>query len=131
MGGGLYDDTPGNEVTYSDVWQFDSSESWTQLTASYGGVGVIYHTAVYWPAQGVFLLSNGYNSVDANLNQLWSSTDGITWMQQSTNAAKWLETHADTITVSTNGAHVFRQGGVETFPGDNRFQAILHRISPC
>lgn len=141
VGGGLYsaNSTPAF-ATPRDVWQFDNTETWTRLSTDFtGGAegGRIYASVLYWPAIAQFMISNGYNSdtIQGNYGEVWMSPTGATWTKQNAIArANWPATHADQITVSPDGSHVYRQGGIlESDPSNDpgSFDQRAHRLAIC
>lgn len=69
------------------------------------------------------------------MSEVWMSPTGAMWTKQNAIArANWPATHADQITVSPDGGHVYRQGGIlESDPSNDpgSFDQHAHRLSMC
>jgi len=96
MGGGTYANVPVGAL-YNDVWSFDGAV-WTQVTPAAPWSPRQYNaTFVFekklWVANGVT------DFIGTNNSEAWSSTDGITWIQQV--FTPWRPSHADgVVTIS-------------------------------
>ena len=77
----------GKNLAQNYSWNFDSYSVWTQVTSSASWSARNAHTSVVfdnkmWVIGGV----GGINS-SSRKNDVWYSTDGVTWIQATSNAA--------------------------------------------
>jgi Big-like domain-containing protein/Kelch motif protein len=81
--------TDGSAIEQSDVWSSADGITWRQETASAAFPARHYHqVAVYhsrlWLIAGQ---STDANGAETEYNDVWSSADGITWIQETATAA--------------------------------------------
>jgi hypothetical protein len=123
--GGGYDNVAVNQTPQHDVWSFDGT-TWTQLTANFGGLARNYCNTVWWAAKGLLVLADGFNGGAGgvgNLNDCWTSPDGVTWTRRF--VTPWAATHADSLVTSPSSPAVYRQGGITLANADQvKIQAL-------
>jgi hypothetical protein len=81
----------GNSIPMNDVWSSIDGSNWTQSTPSaqfsprYGYASVVFDNKM-WIIGGEGGNNTNYNSYYYYDNDVWYSTDGVTWIQATANA---------------------------------------------
>lgn len=86
---------------YNDVWYSTDGVTWTQATSVAGWSQRADHTAVATPDGRIWVLGGRYTTTSGSdyYNDVWYSSDGVTWTQ-ATSSASW-EARADHTSVVT------------------------------
>jgi hypothetical protein len=94
-----------------DVWHSDDGETWTQATASAPWAARAGHTSVVFQDK-IWVMGGGYYSgATYLLNDVWYSSDGITW-DQATASADWSKRYYHTSVVYDN--KIWIMGGMDS-----------------
>ncbi|MBQ4804889.1 fibronectin type III domain-containing protein [Aquimarina sp. MMG015] len=81
IGGGL--STGG--ARYNDVWVSENGKEWTELTTGPKFTARLWHSAVVFNNKIWIIGGNAAYSSGNELNDIWSSEDGDTWIQENAN----------------------------------------------
>ncbi|MES2594694.1 MAG: IPT/TIG domain-containing protein [Verrucomicrobiota bacterium] len=103
-GGGTYVDT-SPRAFYNDVWRWSGSGAWELVTAEAAFPGRQYHSVEVF-ADRLWVMG-GYNPRHGNMNDVWSSPDGVTWTENKN--TPWDGSHADG--VAAGGGFLFHTPG--------------------
>lgn len=118
MGG---ENTSGSSY-YNDVWYSSDGLSWTEATTS-AGWAPRYGASLVAANNKMWLLAGGiYNSktgINTEYNDVWTSTDGITWTEVTSSAAWSARTLADALVYNNDIWMIAGVGGqLITYPED-------------
>ena len=101
VGGGAYDLNGVNSTFMSDVWTYDGT-TWVQVAADGAAPWKKrqYHSVLSF--DGKLWVINGFGpaAASANIADIWTTTDGITWTEQT--IVPWAASHADGMAVLTD-----------------------------
>lgn len=89
-GGGTYVDTR-RRAFHNDVWRWDGEGDWELVTAAAAWPGRQYHNVVVH--DDLLWVMGGYYDGIGNMNDVWSSPDGIAWTENKN--TPWDFSHAD------------------------------------
>lgn len=98
-----------DNVRIDDVWNTSDGITWTQVTASGGFGGRVFHNVLVY--NNKLWVMGGQNNTPVELNDVWYSSDGITWTQ-ATAAAAWPIRHAASVCV--HNGEMYISGGFST-----------------
>lgn len=115
-GGGTYAYDSADRAYFSDVWSFDGN-SWNEELADGAApwAGRQYHNLFAW--QGELWIGSGWLADAANHNDVWHSSDGVTWTRALGTA--FAPGHADGVAVTAAGP-IHASG--------NAFDTAVHRL---
>jgi hypothetical protein len=82
--GGRSNDTGGATV-HDDIWYSDDGDSWTQVSVSGTQWGARWGHSVHAYAGKLWVIG-GRDASGTDLNDVWSSVDGINWVEETANA---------------------------------------------
>lgn len=103
-GGGTYVDT-SPRAFYNEVWRWSGSGAWEQVTAEAAFPGRQYHSVEVFDDK--LWVMGGYNPRYGNMNDVWSSPDGVAWTENKN--TPWDFSHADG--VAAGGGFLYHTPG--------------------
>ena len=90
IGGWTYDPETYENIRLNDVWSSSDGVNWTQATAAAAFSPRAFHTSVVFNNK-MWVIGGSYDDPETseftNINDVWSSSDGVNWTQATATAA--------------------------------------------